>query len=138
MIRTYNELAKLNTFDDRFRYLMLKGVVGEETFGADRFLNQDFYKSREWRNVRNFVITRDLGRDLGVEGREIHGKILIHHMNPILSKDIATSSRFLLNPDFLITTIHTTHNAIHYGDESILAFNQPAVRLPNDTCPWKH
>lgn len=136
MIRTYSELIKLKTFKDRFEYLKLDGIVGEETFGFDRYMNQIFYKSREWTSVRRAVIIRDNGCDLGVEGYEIHGKILIHHMNPINLSDIVHKTDELLNPDYLITTVLSTHNAIHYGDASLLP-TLPIERRANDTCPWK-
>ena len=136
-VRRYSELLQLRTFEERYRYLQLKGAVGKETFGSDRFINQEFYRSQEWKSVRDFVILRDHGCDLGIEGHEIYGKIYIHHMNPILPKDIETNGDFLLNPEYLITTIHNTHNAIHYGDESLL-ITAPAERSRNDTCPWKH
>ena len=136
MIRTYSELIKLKTFKDRFEYLKLDGIVGEETFGFDRYMNQIFYKSREWTSVRRAVIIRDNGCDLGVEGYEIHGKILIHHMNPINLSDIVHKTDELLNPDFLITTVLSTHNAIHYGDACLLPA-LPIERRANDTCPWK-
>lgn len=137
IIRTYSELSQLTTFKERYEYLRLNGKVGEETFGFDRYLNQIFYKSDEWRSIRDFVIIRDNGCDLGIEGYEIHGKILIHHMNPISPKDIARRSEILLNPEYLITTVLSTHNAIHYGDESLL-ISAPIERARNDTCPWKH
>lgn len=136
MIRTYSELIKLKTFKDRFEYLKLDGIVGEETFGFDRYMNQIFYKSREWTSVRRAVIIRDNGCDLGVEGYEIHGKILIHHMNPINLSDIVHKTDELLNPDYLITTVLSTHDAIHYGDASLLPA-LPIERRANDTCPWK-
>lgn len=136
MIRTYSELIKLKTFKDRFEYLKLDGIVGEETFGFDRYMNQIFYKSIEWTSVRRAVIIRDNGCDLGVEGYEIHGKILIHHMNPINLSDIVHKTDELLNPDYLITTVLSTHNAIHYGDASLLPA-LPIERRANDTCPWK-
>ena len=136
MLRTYSELMTLKTFEERFQYLQLNGTVGEETFGFDRFINQHFYKSQEWRTVRDFVIIRDNGCDLGVEGYEIHGKILIHHMNPILSKDVTLRSDLLLNPEYLIATAHSTHNAIHYGDENLL-IKAPTERCKNDTCPCR-
>jgi len=136
MIRTYSELSKLQTFEERYQYLKLNGAVGEETFGFDRFINQNFYKSPEWKAVRDFVIVRDNGCDLGIEGYEIRGKIYIHHMNPILPKDIETRSEFLLDPEYLISTTHPTHNAIHYGDESLL-IQAPIERSKNDTCPWR-
>ena len=136
MIRTYSELIKLKTFKDRFEYLKLDGIVGEETFGFDRYMNQIFYKSREWTSVRRSVIIRDNGCDLGVEGYEIHGKILIHHMNPINLSDIVHKTDELLISDFLLTTVLSTHNAIHYGDASLLPV-LPIERRANDTCPWK-
>jgi hypothetical protein len=136
IIRTYSELSKLQTFDERYKYLQLNGAVGKETFGFDRYLNQIFYKSQEWKSIRDFVIVRDNGCDLGVEGYEIQGRILIHHMNPILPKDIETQSELLLNPEYLISTILSTHNAIHYGDISLLA-RAPIERSKNDTCPWR-
>ena len=136
-IRTYSELITLPTFEERYKYLKLDGIVGEETFGFDRYLNQIFYKSKEWRSIRDYVITRDNGCDLGVEGHEIFGKILIHHMNPISKKDILERSDLLLNPEYLICTIKNTHDAIHYGDENLLII-APPERTKNDTCPWKH
>lgn len=137
MIRTYSDLFRLNSFEERYQYLKLNGAVGEETFGFDRFINQNFYKLPEWKAVRDFVIVRDNGCDLGIEGYEIRGKIFIHHMNPILPKDIETRSEFLLDPEYLISTTHSTHNAIHYGDESLL-IQAPIERSKNDTCPWRH
>ena len=135
-VRSYSELITISTFEARFEYLKLDGLVGEETFGFDRYLNQAFYRSQEWKSIRDFVIVRDLGRDLAVEGYEIHGKIYVHHMNPIRAADIATKSRMLLDPEFLIATTHNTHNAIHYGDKNLLAID-PIERFKNDTCPWK-
>jgi len=135
-IRTYSELITFPTFEERFRYLQLKGRVGDETFGFDRYLNQLFYNSREWRDLRNEVIVRDHGCDLGIEDRVIYGRVMIHHMNPISVDDILKRSDFLLNPEYLISTISTTHNAIHYGDESLL-FQAPIERRKNDTCPWR-
>ena len=137
IIRTYNELMLLPTFEERFKYLKLSGRVGEETFGFDRWLNQKFYRSAEWKHLRDQVIIRDNGCDLGVEGREIYGKILIHHMNPITKKDILDRTDLLLNPMYLISVTKQTHDAIHYSDESIL-INDPIVRSRNDTCPWRH
>ena len=116
--------------------MRLNGAVGEETFGFDRYLNQIFYRSQRWKSIRDHVILRDNGCDLGVDGYEIHGRILIHHMNPITIEDIRDESEFLIDPEFLISTIHSTHNAIHYGDESLLMLG-PIVRTKNDTCPWK-
>ena len=137
IIRTYTELSKLKTFDERFKYLQLNGMVGLDTFGFDRYLNQGFYRSRAWKKVRDQVILRDNGCDLGIEGRDIFRKnIIIHHMNPITVNDVIDGSDFLLDPEFLITTIHSTHNAIHYGDETLLP-REPIERRPNDTCPWK-
>lgn len=136
IIRTYSELVTLPTFEERFRYLQLNGQVGKETFGFDRYFNQKFYTSYKWRKIRDFVIMRDNGCDLGVEGYEITGHIIIHHMNPITIKDIESESEYLLDPEYLISTVHNTHNAIHYGDESLL-ITSPIVRKPNDTCPWK-
>lgn len=137
MIKTYSELSRLQTFEERYRYLRLNSSVGEETFGFDRFINQNFYKSREWKSIRDFVIVRDNGCDLGIDGHEIYGTVLIHHMNPILPKDIIDQSDFLLNPNYLISTILTTHNAIHYGDEGLI-IKEPIQRTKNDMCPWKH
>lgn len=136
-IKTYAELSTLNTFEERYQYLKLDGVVGESTFGFDRYFNQKFYRSSEWKRIRNYIIVRDNGCDLGISGREIHGQILIHHMNPILLDDIRNSSEYLLNPNYLISTILSTHNAIHYGDETLL-IRAPTERRANDTCPWKH
>lgn len=136
-IRTYSELITLPTFEERYRYLKLDGVVGEDTFGFDRYLNQEFYqRDQEWKRIRDFVIIRDQGCDLGVEGREIRGKILVHHMNPITKDDILKRSEFLLNPEYLICTLKSTHDAIHYGDENLL-MKGPIERKPNDTCPWR-
>lgn len=136
IIRTYSELVSLPTFEERFKYLQLNGQVGKDTFGFDRYLNQNFYRSTEWKRLRNQIILRDNGCDLGVEGYEIHGRIIIHHMNPITIKDIADATEFLLNPEYLISTVHNTHNAIHYGDESLLCLG-PIERTKHDTCPWK-
>ena len=136
-IRTYSELITLPTFEERFKYLQLNGQVGESTFGFDRYMNQVFYRSQKWKSIRDFAIIRDCGCDLGVEGYDIHGKIIIHHMNPLSMRDIETESDFLLNPDFLICTTHNTHNAIHYGDEKLLV-TAPIERTKNDTCPWRH
>ena len=136
-IRTYSQLKQLQTFEERYDYLKLGGVVGEDTFGFDRYLNQNFYRSREWKRVRDEVIMRDNGCDLGVDGHEIRGKILIHHMNPITSEDIHRVSDYLLNPEYLICVTHRTHNAIHNGDESLIV-TAPIERTQNDTCPWRH
>lgn len=134
--KTYSELIRLSTFEDRFRYLMIRGSVGKDTFGADRYFNQKFYKSGEWRRIRDHVITRDLGCDLGIRGREIFGTIIVHHMNPFLMEDLTGDNAMdLLDPEYLICVSDSTHKAIHYGDESFL----PEIfveRRPNDTCPW--
>lgn len=136
-IKTYSELITIPTFEGRYEYLKLGGEVGVETFGFDRYLNQAFYKSDEWLSVRDYVIARDNGCDLGVEGYEIYGRILIHHMNPITKEDILQRSKFLLDPEYLITTVKRTHDAIHYGNNSII-FEAPIERRKNDTCPWRH
>ena len=136
-IRTYSELIQLPTFEERFDYLRLNGVVGKDTFGFDRYLNQQFYRSSEWKRIRDQVILRDNGCDLGVEGYEIRGRILIHHINPISVEDIHTMSDLLMNPEYLICVSHRTHNAIHYGDESLI-ITAPIERTQNDTCPWRH
>lgn len=136
-IRTYSELITIPTFEERYKYLKIGGKVGEETFGFERYLNQEFYKSHEWQSIRRQVIVRDLGCDLGIKDREIHGKIIVHHMNPITIDDIIEASDFLLNPEYLICTLKSTHDAIHYGDESLL-IKAPVERMKNDTCPWKH
>lgn len=126
----------MSTFSERFNYLRLDGKVGIETFGFERYLNQKFYHSQEWRRIRDFVILRDNGCDLGVEGFDIFSRAVIHHMNPILTDDIIHCTDILLNPEYLITTTHDTHNAIHYGDENLL--QKPLIeRRPGDTCPWK-
>lgn len=135
-IKTYSELSRLKTFEERYQYLRLNGSVGRDTFGFDRYLNQVFYRSQKWKSIRNRVIIRDNGCDLGIEGREINGRILIHHMNPISLDDIVNESDLLLDPEYLICTVHSTHNAIHYGDENLLILD-PIVRSKNDTCPWK-
>lgn len=137
-IRTYEELSKLKTFEERYEYLKLDGSVGEETFGFDRYLNQKFYKyDPDWKKIRDEVIFRDNGCDLGIEGREINGLILVHHMNPITKDDILNRSEYLLNPNYLITTIKSTHDAIHYGSSDLL-MKDPVVRSKNDTCPWRN
>lgn len=135
-LRTYSELSKFQIFKERFDYLRLDGAVGKETFGFDRYVNQRFYTSREWKSVRDFVITRDLGCDLGIPGYDIYGRVFIHHMNPILIKDIEQSSDILLDPEYLVCTTHATHNAIHYGDEDLLQ-KDLVERAMNDTCPWR-
>lgn len=135
-IKTYSELILLPTFEERFRYLRLSGTVGRETFGFDRYLNQIFYRSQRWKSVRDYVIIRDNGCDLGVEGYEIQSRAIIHHMNPITLRDIEQETEFLLDPEYLISTVHNTHNAIHFGDESLL-ITKPIERTMYDTCPWK-
>lgn len=135
-IRTYSELIQFPTFEERFRYLQLSGSVGKETFGFDRYLNQNFYRSSAWKRVRDQVIVRDNGCDLGIDDRIIYGKILIHHMNPINDEDILNMTDILLNPEYLICVTLDTHNAIHYGDDDLL-IKEPVVRFKNDTCPWK-
>ena len=135
MIRRYSELRHIPTFEERFEYLKLNGSVGRETFGFDRYINQRFYTSKEWRDIRHYVIARDLGLDLGAEGYEINSRILIHHMNPIVVDDILHTNDDILDPEFLITTCHNTHNAIHYGDSSLLP--KPLVeRSRGDTRLW--
>jgi len=135
MIRSYSELVRFDSFKDRFEYLSLKGVVGESTFGFERHRNQTFYKSREWRLTRDEVITRDLGQDLGVDGFDIYDRIIIHHMNPMIPVDLIQGNDDILNPEYLIATTHKTHNAIHYGDASLLAL--PFVeRRRGDTSLW--
>lgn len=136
-IRTYTELSRLKTFEERFEYLRLNGKVGKDTFGFDRIFNQRFYRSVEWRRVRDIVMIRDNGCDLGVEGHEIYcQRVLIHHMNPFLLEDLEQRADILLDPEYLITTIHPTHNAIHYGDATLIS-KSPIERSANDTCPWK-
>ena len=136
-IRTYSELILLPTFEERFKYLQLNGRVGDDTFGFDRYINQKFYRSAEWKRIRDLVIMRDNGCDLALEGYEIYGRILIHHMNPITVKDVELNTEYLMNPEYLICVTHNTHNAIHYGDEKLIN-KGPVVRTKNDTCPWKH
>lgn len=136
-IKTYSELIRLPTFEERYNYLRLTGQVGRETFGFDRYINQVFYqRSQKWKRVRDEVIIRDNGCDLAMEGYDIYERIIVHHMNPITLADLEQESDFLLNPEFLICTTHNTHNAIHYGDATLLT-QVPIVRTRNDTCPWK-
>lgn len=137
MIRTYSELITLPTFEERYQYLRLDGTVGADTFGFDRIFNQRFYTSSEWRSVRNHVIIRDNGCDLGIDDREISGRIIIHHMNPVTLEDIERNIERLLDPEYLISVSHDTHNAIHYGDERLIV-TTPIERSRNDTCPWRH
>ena len=135
-IRSYSELITFETFEERFNYLKLKGEVGKETFGFDRYLNQIFYKDPEWLRVRDKVIIRDNGCDLGILDREIYSRILVHHMNPITKEDIISKSKYLLDPEYLICTTKNTHDAIHYSDDSIL-IKKIINRTKNDTCPWR-
>ena len=136
-VKKYSELSQLSTFEERYKYLRVYGSVGADTFGFDRYLNQQLYKSQEWRRVRNIVIARDNACDLGIQGRDLHGRIYVHHMNPIGISDIEESSDFLLNPEYLICVSMETHNAIHYGNESFLERNKVVTRTTNDTSPWK-
>lgn len=135
-IRTYSEMMQFETFEERFNYLKLDGKVGEDTFGYDRIVNQMLYKSPKWRSTRDKIIIRDNGCDLGIDGREINGRVLIHHINPITLDDILRESSVLFDPENLISVSHITHNAIHYSDENIL-IKDPVERSKNDTCPWK-
>lgn len=135
-IRTYSELRRLKTFEERFDYLRLAGEVGYSTFGFDRWLNQNFYRSREWKRARNNVIVRDNGCDLGIEGFEIYTDLVVHHMNPMSPDDIKHGETWIIDPNYLITTSLQTHNAIHFGDESQLP-RGPITRLPGDTTLWK-
>lgn len=135
MIKSYSEMIKLPTFEERFRYLSLQGVVGDQTFGSARFTNQEFYTSSQWRRTRNIIQIRDEGCDLGIRGREIHSTVYIHHINPLTPDDIRFGRPCLLDPNNLITVSHRTHNAIHYGDESQLQ-QDPIERRPGDHMPW--
>lgn len=135
MIRTYSELKKFKTFEERFEYLRLYGSVGESTFGFDRYLNQILYRSPKWRRVRDEVIIRDMGCDLGIEGYDIHSQIIVHHMNPITIKDLQLNKLEVYSPEFLICTTLDTHNAIHYGNSSLLP-KLPVERKPGDTKLW--
>lgn len=136
-IRTYSELITIPTFEERFEYLQLKGSVGKDTFGYDRYLNQVLYRSPEWKRLRNQIIIRDGGCDLACDGYDIYGKVLIHHLNPITVEDVLTRSRKVFDPDNLVCVSHSTHNAIHYGDVDLLVTG-PIIRTKNDTCPWRH
>lgn len=138
MIRTYAELSRMSTFEERFNYLKLPGVVASDTFGVDRVFNQMFYHSREWKQVRSWIITRDNSCDLGIEGHEFapDEMIIIHHINPITMDDIRQSTRYLMDPEFLISVRSSTHRAIHYGDLDQLTI-APIERTPYDTCPWR-
>lgn len=136
-VKRYSELSQLSTFEERYKYLRVYGSVGADTFGFDRYLNQQLYKSPEWRRVRDIVIARDNACDLGIQGRDLYGRIYVHHMNSISISDIEESSDFLLNPEYLICVSMETHNAIHYGNESFLERNKVVTRTTNDTSPWK-
>lgn len=137
-IRTYSELMQLSTFEERFNYLKLNGVVGQDTFGYNRYLNQKFYQNDpRWLKVRDYVIIRDGACDLGIEGRDIYGTVIVHHMNPITEEDLLNNTEYLLDPEYLITIADPTHKAIHYGDETFLQRNQVVTRTHNDTSPWK-
>lgn len=137
MLRTYSELSKLETFEDRFQYLKLNGSIGIATFGFDRYLNQALYQSARWKKIRNEVIIRDDGCDLGIDGYFVPDCILVHHMNPITIEDVEKERDYIFDPEFLICTSRLTHNAIHYGDENLLSKTTFVERVPNDTCPWK-
>ena len=136
-MRTYSELIEFKTFEERFEYLKLDGKVGEDTFGFDRYFNQALYHSPEWRDIRRKVIVRDEGCDLAIPDRIIFGKILVHHMNPMSLEDIEEHNPDVFDPEFLITVSKVTHDAIHYGDESLLVDSDPIIREPGDTCPWR-
>lgn len=135
-IKTYSELMTFQTFEERFKYLKLTGIVGKETFGNVRYLNQFLYSSPEWRSLRNRIIVRDNGRDLGMDGYEIFGKIIIHHLNPITVEDVVSGNPKVFDPENLICTCHATHNALHYGDADLI-IGVPIERTINDTCPWR-
>ena len=135
LIKRYTELRRLKSFEERYRYLRLSANVGDNTFGYDRYLNQMLYTSKKWLNIRDSIIIRDLGCDLGIEDYEIRGKIIVHHMNPITIEDIELDRDEVFDPEFLICTTHDTHNAIHFGNESLLP-RLPIIRRRNDTCPW--
>lgn len=135
-IKCYSELITIPTFIERFRYLKLRGIVGEETFGYDRYLNQILYKTPEWRTFRRDIILRDGGRDLACEGYDIYERIIIHHINPITVEDVLKRHPKIFDPENVVCTVLNTHNAIHYGDESLL-WTEPVERVPNDTCPWR-
>ena len=137
MIRSYLECMQLLTFQERYRYLQIGGRVGKETFGFDRYLNQMLYRTPEWKRFRREMILRDNGCDLGCEGYEIYGNVLVHHINPITVEDVINRNPCIFDPNNVICTSLNTHNAIHYGDETLL-ITEPVVRKPNDTCPWKH
>lgn len=137
MIRTYTELITLPTFEERYRYLKLSGTVGKDTFGFKRWTNQEFYRSADWLRFRDRIILRDAGCDLAVEGFEIYGSVIIHHLNPITYEDLMGRKPCVFDPNNVVCTKLSTHNAIHYGDETLL-LGSPIERAKNDTCPWKH
>ena len=136
MSKSYLECMQLPTFQERYRYLQIGGYVGKETFGYDRYLNQIFYRTAEWKRFRREIILRDNGCDLGCEGYEIYGNILVHHINPITVEDVVNRNPCIFDPNNVICTSHNTHNAIHYGDETNL-ITEPIIRKPYDTCPWR-
>ena len=136
-MKKYNELIQFETFEDRFEYLKMQGDVGQETFGFDRYLNQKFYKSEEWKKVRNDVIVRDKGNDLGIKDREIKENIIVHHINPITPDDIKNKEPWILDPENLICVSLDTHNALHYGDASLLPSTDSTISKPKDSSPWK-
>lgn len=136
MIKTYTELSKLKTFEERFAYLAEGGLIGDRTFGGSRYINQNFYRSKEWKQIRDSVIIRDRGFDLGIDGRPIHGIVIVHHMVPLKIEDIMYQTPFLIDPEYMICTSHQTHNAIHYGSLET-APSDYVPRSPNDTCPWR-
>ena len=133
--RSYSELVRHNTFEERYQYLRLFGSVGYETFGFDRWINQQFYRSREWKSARDYVISRDEGCDLAMPGYEIHGELLVHHMNPIVADDIVHGEEWIFDPEYLITTTQRTHNAIHYSNETLMP-KTVLQRSPGDTKLW--
>lgn len=135
MIRTYSELIQIQTFEGRYNYLRLRGIIGQETFGFDRYLNQLLYRSKRWRGVRDEVIIRDDGCDLAMPGYDIYDRIIVHHMNPITIEDIKNDRDYIYDPEFLITTVDATHKAIHFGNSNALP-DLPIERRPGDTCPW--
>lgn len=136
MVKTYTELSKFSTFDERFTYLLDPSMVGDQTFGGSRFLNQHFYRSKEWRRIRDAVIVRDAGLDLGIEGHPISGRVIVHHLNPLRKEDFIHQTKFLLDPEYMICMSHNTHNAIHYGSVDFIQKDY-IPRRPNDTCPWR-
>lgn len=136
VVKTYTELSNLKTFEERFAYLSEDGIIGEMTFGGSRFINQDFYRSKEWKEIRDLVIIRDNGMDLGVDGMPINGKVFVHHMVPLRKEDFLYRTPFLIDPEYLITVSHQTHNALHYGTYAS-APKDYVARQPNDTCPWR-